>query len=255
MIDQDILLKNIRTPALKVPGAVLFFDEIDSSNTYLIQESLEDKQFPRVVIVRHQTQGRGRLDRSWSDQPDTAFLFSLFYRFPRMQTISLIPLVVGIAVAKVLRQYHPEIGLKWPNDILFRNKKLGGILIESRFAEDWEVVIGIGINVYPSLALTTLEQPAIALSELTDTDLQPSVLLAMIVDQVLLSVNDLITANKTWPDIFKIYDLLQDQLVCIKTIHETFEGTALGIDAEGALLVEKASGTLTRVLQATVRKL
>lgn len=254
MINKDFLLKNLKTPALKEPGAIVLFNEIDSTNRYLIQDSLHNKAFPRVVLARHQTAGRGRLEKSWSDQTDTALLFSLFYRYPEKQAISLMPLVVGMAVASILRQYHSEIGLKWPNDIMFRNKKLGGVLIESRFTKDWEVVIGVGINIYASSALQGLEQPAIALSELVETMLEPNTLLAALLDQLLVNLNDLMHGNKTWSEIFKSYDLLREQPVRIHTMHELYEGIALGIDANGALLVKKTSGELTRVLQATVRK-
>lgn len=255
MIDQKTLLNNLKTPSLKKPGSVLFLDEINSTNTYLMQHTLQHKQFPQIIIARHQTQGRGRLDKPWADQSGTAFLFSCFYRFPKTQPVSLLPLVVGIALAEVLRDYQPEIGLKWPNDLMYKDKKLGGILIESRFTEDWEVVIGIGLNVHPSTVLGEISQPAVALTSLSARSFDASILLATLLDHLLKNLAEFVSESRAWPIIFNAYDLLKDKAVSVHTAQAIYQGIALGIDSSGALLVQRDNGTLDRVLQATVRKI
>lgn len=96
-----------------------------------------------VVTAEFQSRGRGRLSRSFEAPAGTALLFS-FYIVPARsrQDWGWIPLIAGASVAQVLLHLHAEV--KWPNDILIKDKKISGIIAE---AIDEGIVIGIGINV------------------------------------------------------------------------------------------------------------
>ena len=88
-----------------------------------------------VVVADHQTAGRGRQDRRWDAPPGTALLVS-FVVAPH----HLLSLASGVAAAEAC---GPEVKLKWPNDLLLHDRKLGGILVEATAAK---AVVGIGIN-------------------------------------------------------------------------------------------------------------
>ena len=88
-----------------------------------------------IVIADHQTAGRGRHDRRWEAPPGAALLVS-FVLAPR----ALLSLAAGVAAAEACA---PEVRLKWPNDLLLENRKLGGILVE---ATPVKAILGIGIN-------------------------------------------------------------------------------------------------------------
>ena len=88
-----------------------------------------------IVVADHQTAGRGRLDRRWEAPPNTALLASFVVAPHR-----LLSLAAGIAAAEAC---GPDVRLKWPNDLLVRGRKLGGILVEVAGAK---AVVGIGIN-------------------------------------------------------------------------------------------------------------
>jgi BirA family biotin operon repressor/biotin-[acetyl-CoA-carboxylase] ligase len=102
-----------------------------------------------VVVAEEQTKGRGTKGRSWQSACGKGLYASVILR-PKQKDISLLPLMAGVACAEAVRGATGlEVGLKWPNDIVWRKKKLGGILCESSFLGDTVVyaVLGLGLNV------------------------------------------------------------------------------------------------------------
>jgi BirA family biotin operon repressor/biotin-[acetyl-CoA-carboxylase] ligase len=99
------------------------------------QDLARDLPVGSIVIADHQTAGRGRLDRSWEAPPGTALLVT-FVLEPR----PLLSLALGVAAAQAC---GPDVRLKWPNDLLVDERKLGGILVE---ATARKAVCGIGVN-------------------------------------------------------------------------------------------------------------
>jgi BirA family biotin operon repressor/biotin-[acetyl-CoA-carboxylase] ligase len=103
-----------------------------------------------LVAAGHQTGGRGRLGRSWLDEPGRALTFSLLLRpgLP-IERGGLISLLAGVAVAEACGEAgEPRAACKWPNDVLVDGRKVAGILAESRASGDRleHVVLGIGVN-------------------------------------------------------------------------------------------------------------
>jgi BirA family transcriptional regulator, biotin operon repressor / biotin---[acetyl-CoA-carboxylase] ligase len=99
-----------------------------------------------VIIAEQQTAGRGRLDRAWESPPRAGILASVLLR-PQVDVAAwpLIPLLTGLAVVEaVLAVGQVEASLKWPNDIIVDDLKIGGVLAER---VDDAVVVGIGLNV------------------------------------------------------------------------------------------------------------
>jgi len=103
-----------------------------------------------LVSAAHQTEGRGRLDRSWTDAPDGSLLFSLVLR-PRIEPAraGLLSLLAGACMTMAIRDTTGrQVVCKWPNDLLLHEDKVGGVLLESAVADDAlrYVVVGIGVN-------------------------------------------------------------------------------------------------------------
>src|SRR2546423_10369735 len=88
-----------------------------------------------IVVADHQTAGRGRMERQWDAPPGTALLASFV-----LEPHGLLSLAAGVAAAEAC---GPEVRLKWPNDLLLRGRKLGGILVETT---PRKAICGIGIN-------------------------------------------------------------------------------------------------------------
>ena len=126
------------------------FDEVTGSTQATALE-LAEAGAPEWTLVAagHQTQGRGRLDRSWIDEPG-ALLFSVVLRPSRgPEHAGLLALLAGTAMVEALRRTSgAEITCKWPNDLLDGQAKVGGILAGSRIGDgalDF-VVLGVGVN-------------------------------------------------------------------------------------------------------------
>lgn len=129
---------------------LVVLDSVGSTNDYLKALGDDTCENGTVAVAREQTNGKGRLGRSWSSKKDESLTFSILLR-PRIapSEVSAITPIAGLAVCKALRKFTGiECKIKWPNDIIVGKKKLVGILTEmSADSESVDyVVIGIGIN-------------------------------------------------------------------------------------------------------------
>ena len=108
---------------------------------------LRDAELPEgaVAVTEHQTAGRGRSGRSWSDVAGRSLLLSLLLRPPAGRPVEQLSLVVGLAVAEAIEATAElAAAVKWPNDVLVEGGKVAGVLLESSGAT---VICGIGVNV------------------------------------------------------------------------------------------------------------
>ncbi|THD66375.1 biotin--[acetyl-CoA-carboxylase] ligase [Robertkochia marina] len=127
-------------------------DAIDSTNTYLKQ--LVTQTAPKdytVVMTREQTGGRGQMGTKWISEPSRNLTFSLYKQINHLEPEQqfYISMVISLAVFDVLESFNiPNVKIKWPNDILSANKKVGGILIENILREGRmsAAIIGVGLN-------------------------------------------------------------------------------------------------------------
>lgn len=125
---------------------IMFFDVIASTNLYLKENYLKLNNLTSVV-AHHQTNGRGRLGRAWSDSDD--LLMSILIKDDLdLEKIENLSLVICASIFKVLNKYLKNVKIKWPNDLLVNGKKVCGILLESVISNKLEaLIIGFGINV------------------------------------------------------------------------------------------------------------
>jgi BirA family biotin operon repressor/biotin-[acetyl-CoA-carboxylase] ligase len=142
-----------------------------SSNTLLLQRAALGAPGGSVVAVELQSAGRGRLGRAWHSGLGNALTFSLLWRFDcGLNALSGLSLAVGVAILRALDKAGARgAGLKWPNDIVCAQGKLGGVLIEAQgdMLGPSAVVIGIGLNcLLPEPLAQRIDQPACALDEL-----------------------------------------------------------------------------------------
>ncbi len=129
----------------------ILLEETDSTNSFILSDKNE---LPNgtVVFAEHQTAGRGRLNRSWISAPEQNLTFSVLITeiSPLLPDIHLVNFAASIAVAESIQNlYQLPTDLKWPNDVLVRNKKISGILIESLSSGSLikKLALGIGVNV------------------------------------------------------------------------------------------------------------
>lgn len=127
------------------------FDEIDSTNRYLIDEARAGAPEGIVAVADHQTAGRGRMGRAWTAPPGSSLLLSVLLR-PEIEAgrAHLVTMAAGVAACEAVflaAGFSPS--LKWPNDLVVGRLKLAGMLSEAEVSGGrlGALVVGIGINV------------------------------------------------------------------------------------------------------------
>ncbi|MDO4490662.1 MAG: biotin--[acetyl-CoA-carboxylase] ligase [Lachnospiraceae bacterium] len=129
-------------------GCALFWAEsIDSTNDWAKREAAKGAEDGSVYLADHQSAGKGRRGRVWKSPEGTSVSMSLLLRpdIPA-ERISMLTLIMGLSAAQGMKAATGlEVGIKWPNDVVIRGKKLCGILTETD-AKVEHVIIGIGIN-------------------------------------------------------------------------------------------------------------
>ncbi|MGH9440872.1 MAG: biotin--[acetyl-CoA-carboxylase] ligase [Thermoanaerobaculia bacterium] len=110
---------------------------------------------PLAICALEQTEGRGRRDRTWRS-PRGGLYLTFVWKVPPGSSLSHLPLAAAVWAAEACsRAFGLSVGLKWPNDLLFSGKKLGGILTEARTrGEETHAAVGFGVNVLDNLELT-----------------------------------------------------------------------------------------------------
>lgn len=221
-----------------LPGfTVEVLPEVDSTNSELMRRARAGQTDPVLLVAELQTAGRGRLGREWlgGTANVTSLTFSLGLPLAPVSWSGL-SLAVGLSVAQSL---HPDLRLKWPNDIWLGMRKLGGILIETAsFGDLRYVVVGVGVNLGPREG-SGLSTPPAWLQEL-----QPGMDAPLALEQI---VAPLIKAIRQFETLgfapfqagFNALDTLAGRSV---SLSDGIQGTAQGVDETGALLLHTAQG-------------
>ncbi len=201
-----------------------------------------------VVTADTQTAGRGRKGRVWSSPPGHNLYVSLGLRVgSARRDLSALGLVVGLGIYEGLGPIE-GLGLKWPNDLLIGERKLAGILCESRWAEDVEVVVGFGINLRRDGIDPAVAGRAVALEEVGVSEGRGVILAALLAALERRLDVFLMTGFEEHRDAYLAANVQIGHRVRVDAGTETFEGVAEAIDDAGALVVETDIGT--RVVHA-----
>jgi BirA family biotin operon repressor/biotin-[acetyl-CoA-carboxylase] ligase len=231
--------------------------ECDSTNSRLLDDPPPDDGRVHVLAAERQTAGRGRRGRVWQSWPGAGLTFSVLWRFaPAAHVPAGLSLVVGLAVARTLEELGVEgVALKWPNDVLIHGKKLGGILVElsSGRGRGLAAVIGIGINLrMPADAAVDSPTGVTDLASCLASPPGPSRLLGLLLAELQRFLEIYASAGFTalrgaWQQRNAFADLP------VRILGEAHEltGTCVGVDDDGALLLQTAEG-LRRVLSGDV---
>ena len=176
------------------------------------QEVARELPIGSIVVADHQTAGRGRLDRRWEAPPGSALLASFV-----LEPHPLLSLAAGVAAAEAC---GPDVRLKWPNDLMLRGRKLGGILVE---VGGGKAVVGIGIN------LTSAPPGAARLGRLRDE----------LLDRLRAELSVWTSApSGRILDHWRELSVTLGRHVRVALPGHTFEGIAQDIAEDGALVVD-----------------
>ena len=158
--------------------AIEVVDEIASTSTELLRRANRKDIHATALVAEWQTAGRGRRGRKWSAVAGGSLTFSLGWRFDQgAGYLAGLSLAVGVAVIRALEaEGLPGVELKWPNDLIHRHLKVGGILVELNgdALGPSTVVVGVGLNVrMPASAKRDIEQPVSDLTAVAGRGAEP----------------------------------------------------------------------------------
>lgn len=225
---------------------------IASTNTALLERSGPESGASEVLLAEHQTAGRGRRGRAWLAPPGGAICLSLSWMFREVPPdLGALGLAVGVCALRALTAFHVRnLGLKWPNDLLIGERKLGGVLIDLRAesAGPAYVVIGIGLNVALGEAvLGKIAAAGLAAGDLASAGSDaPSRnrLAAGLIAECLRGLTEFERQGlKPFIDEWRAADGLRGRPVEVRAAEgTTARGFARGIDVHGALMLDTPAG-------------
>lgn len=262
LLDKSAITESISPPKRELLDRLDVLLTVDSTNRYLADNSTVTPGHAQVCLAELQNAGRGRRGRSWIAPFASGICMSLGWQFSDAPpTFSALSLAVGVAAVHAFRRLGVEgVGLKWPNDLIWQNRKLGGILIEMRgeSAGPAHVIIGIGINMHMpgSVRLALAEQQAALIADVHEIarDHTPTrnVLIAALVEELIAMLQAFASRGfAPFIEEWRRLDTLADAHVKVINGTETTVGTARGVDIDGTLLVE-VNGQLRKFVSGEV---
>ena len=240
---------------------IILFDTIDSTNSRALALAGKGAESGTILIAQTQSKGRGRLGRSWQSPRGTGLYFSIITR-PQLPPadLSKITLAVGLALRNgVAKACGIKALLKWPNDLLFEQKKLAGILTETNIDIEGKptVVIGIGLNVNtPATAFPAeLANHATSICIAADRYFDKGVVLTVILHEIEREIERL--ANNEFKGIladWRTHDATYGKwLTWITPRGKKISGISLGPDEDGLLHIRDATGASHTILSGDLK--
>ena len=230
---------------------VHFARETDSTNLWIKRLAKEGASEGTLALAEFQSAGRGRLGRSWEVPEGTSVMMSILLR-PKFepQYAPTLTLVMGMAVAKAVKNLGFDVSIKWPNDVVVSHKKICGILTEMgvRDGKIDYAVIGVGINVnireFPEEMADKATSLYLESGRKFDRSQIPGLVMEAFEEyyEKFAATCDLSGLKEEYESILANYN--QPVRVLAK---EPYEGVARGITDGGELLVEKTDGTIVAV--------
>jgi len=240
----------------RYPTQVLYLASTGSTNDEAKRLAQDGASDGTVVVAEEQTAGRGSKGRSWESVGGLGVWMSVLLR-PSMNAehVGLVPLAASVAACRALRRLGAvDAGIKWPNDLLDRGRKIAGILCESASSGgrvEW-VVVGIGIDVLhgPDDLPAGLDEPAVSLRICREQDAPGAgngELRARVAAAVLYELGETVRMLSTGADRLLLDEYRRDSLLLGRAVRVqgpdgTFDARATDVDDQGRLLVEAADG-------------
>jgi len=244
LLHEDRVREKLTETTLKQLSQFEIFFDIDSTNRYLNNKSIDGASSGYLVLAEQQTKGMGRRGRTWVSPFASSLTLSLLWRFQYGPAqLGCLSLFIAVAIVRALTKAGAkDVGVKWPNDIYWKNKKLAGILLEMRgeLSGPSAVVIGVGLNLsIPTANEETkkIEQPWVDLETILDKKVDRNAFTALVINALFDVLNEIPYEQNKLLEEWQEMDVLKDQNIEITFADKTISGKALGIDRDGALRV------------------
>lgn len=224
-------------------------ERVDSTNGYLLQRALAvPDPCGMVCIAEVQPRGRGRRGRSWVATPFQNLMMSIAWRLSRgPDAVAGFSVAAGVAVARALEDYGiPAVGLKWPNDVVWRERKLAGLLLDvhGEASGPCTIVLGVGVNCHIAAGDgKRIDQPWVDLRTISGATPDRNRLAALLLRRLQEMFDRFVVSGLAgFADDWIQRHVYQDRPVTVSRDEARFEGTVEGIDASGALRLRTVHG-------------
>jgi BirA family transcriptional regulator, biotin operon repressor / biotin---[acetyl-CoA-carboxylase] ligase len=224
------------------------FESLPSTNTEAARQAAQGADEGLCIVAAEQTAGRGRLQRAWSSPKGAGLYFSIVLR-PQMEQRywPLTTLMASLAVCEALREsYGLETDIKWPNDILANERKLSGILAETIETDTGRaLVVGIGINLTNNAFPPELNDVATSVENVAGRSIDLEVVLEALTRsfrkfyEAIHQLDGPAVIVSEWS---RQSSYAVGKHVQVREGEESYCGTTRGLESDGALRVEMASG-------------
>jgi BirA family biotin operon repressor/biotin-[acetyl-CoA-carboxylase] ligase len=249
-LDPDRIKSHLRTK--RIGQKVVVYNSTASTNDIAAQYAKNKNNDGIVVLAEEQVQGRGRSGNKWVAGKSDSVICSILLTDCGINA-ELLSLTIAVATAEAIGKCaKAEAKIKWPNDIILNNKKVAGILVESKKANKYTAyVIGIGINCHQS----KLDFPAELRKIATSIDIETGGQIDRIslIKRLLTSIDNwLDIAEQNKEEIIEHWRQLSTQLgqrVALIYNKKKFAGNCIGIDPENGLILQLDTGGI-RMFQA-----
>ena len=241
LLDEKVIRQKLKGQTFKQLSQFEIFFEIDSTNRYLNNKSVDGAASGYLVLAEQQTHGQGRRGRPWVSSFGSNLTLSLLWRFQcGPAQLGCLSLFMAVAIVRALKQVGVnDAGVKWPNDIVWKNKKLAGILLEMRaeLSGPSAVVIGVGLNLSMPSEVKNIDQPWVDLETILGIKTDRNKFTALVINSLFDVLNEITNEQNKLLDEWQEMDVLKGQDIEVSFPDKKLKGRALGINHDGALKV------------------
>ena len=244
LLDKDKILSAIEPQFQSRIQDIEILWSVDSTNRYSLSQGSREALSGLAVFAEHQSAGRGRRGRHWVSPFGRNLYLSLLWEFELdAAQLSGLSLAIAVALARALiKEKIDKVMLKWPNDVLWQERKLCGVLLEMKgeTSGPWQVVIGIGMNVNMDPVTTEeIGQPWVDLQSILGRSIDRNQLAGVILSELFKAI-DQFQRSGLAPFLaeWRAMDICRDKLVELHFPDRVQSGIARGIDSSGAFLLE-----------------
>lgn len=234
----------------------IFLEETSSTNDVCKSLAETENLNSAIVVTNYQSAGRGTSGRSWEMAKSENLMFSIMLR-PNidLQRASGLTMVMALAVVNSLKKYTNDFKIKWPNDIIYNGKKVCGILTETNFKNEKidYVVIGAGINCNQMNFSSELENKAISLKKIVESNINKEELLLNIIEEFNYLYSEFLQYGiKSIINDIRECSAVIGKNACIILDNVVRKCRIIDISLEGELLVEYENGSKDRLVSAQI---
>lgn len=247
LLDEAKISSHLKQRMFTLPFKLHLFTSIDSTNRFL--KEIPTSSILDICCAEIQTQGRGRFGRSWhSPFGENIYCSSRWNLSCDLSRLSGLSLVTSLAILHSLKEFVPteHIKIKWPNDILWGDKKICGVLIEiiAESNGNAQVIIGIGLNVNTDTQKHPLpDKPWASLYTMANQYFNRNELIASLLYHLHSKINQFLTSDlNNFMDEWNQYDYLAGKHINVTQSLNSFSGIACGIDSMGQLILRDSQG-------------